>query len=45
MTPLPIYVERFFTERLSNQLSASPNTIDSYRLWRDNVGETARQSG
>lgn len=31
MTPLPIYVERFFTERLSNQLSASPNTVDSYR--------------
>lgn len=31
MTPLPIHVERFFTERLSNQLSASPNTVDSYR--------------
>ena len=31
MTPLPIYVERFFTERLSNQLGASPNTVDSYR--------------
>ena len=31
MTPLPIYIERFFTERLSNQLSASPNTVDSYR--------------
>lgn len=31
MTHLPIYVERFFTERLANQLSASPNTVDSYR--------------
>ena len=31
MTPLPIYVERFFTERLSNQFNASPNTVDSYR--------------
>lgn len=31
MTPLPIYVERFFTERLSNQISASSNTVDSYR--------------
>ena len=29
--PLPIYVQRFFTERLANQLKASPNTITSYR--------------
>ena len=31
MRPLPIYVQRFFTERLYEQLSASPNTVDSYR--------------
>lgn len=29
--PLPIYVQRFFTERLFTQLHASPNTIASYR--------------
>ena len=29
--PLPIYVQRFFTERLASQLHASPNTIASYR--------------
>jgi site-specific recombinase XerD len=29
--PLPIYVQRFFTERLANQLRASPNTVASYR--------------
>ncbi|MGH9344343.1 MAG: tyrosine-type recombinase/integrase [Terriglobia bacterium] len=29
--PLPIYVQRFFTERLATQLHASPNTIASYR--------------
>lgn len=28
---LPIYVQRFFIERLGNQLKASPNTITSYR--------------
>ncbi|WOS67012.1 MULTISPECIES: tyrosine-type recombinase/integrase [Sinorhizobium] len=29
--PLPIYVQRFFTQRLTAQLHASPNTIASYR--------------
>jgi len=29
--PLPTYLQRFFTERLSTQLKASPNTIASYR--------------
>lgn len=29
--PLPIYVQRFFTERLASQLRASPNTVASYR--------------
>lgn len=29
--PLPIYVQRFFTERLVTQLSASQNTVASYR--------------
>ena len=29
--PLPIYVQRFFTERLATQLRASPNTVVSYR--------------
>jgi integrase/recombinase XerD len=29
--PLPIYVQRFFTERLLTQMRASPNTIASYR--------------
>lgn len=29
--PLPIYVQRFFTERLLTQMQASPNTIASYR--------------
>lgn len=29
--PLPIYVQRFFTERLANQMRASPNTVASYR--------------
>jgi site-specific recombinase XerD len=29
--PLPVYVQRFFTERLANQLRASPNTVASYR--------------
>ena len=29
--PLPIYVQRFFSERLTTQLAASPNTIASYR--------------
>jgi len=29
--PLPIYVQRFFTERLATQLRASPNTVASYR--------------
>lgn len=29
--PLPMYVQRFFTERLLNQMRASPNTIASYR--------------
>jgi integrase/recombinase XerD len=28
---LPIYVQRFFTERLATQLHASPNTVASYR--------------
>jgi integrase/recombinase XerD len=28
---LPIYVQRFFTERLAAQLHASPNTVASYR--------------
>jgi integrase/recombinase XerD len=30
-TPLPNLVQRFFTDRLSNQLAASPNTIAAYR--------------
>lgn len=29
--PLPVYVQRFFTERLFTQMQASPNTIASYR--------------
>jgi integrase/recombinase XerD len=29
--PLPIYLQRFFTERLATQLRASPNTVASYR--------------
>lgn len=29
--PLPIYLQRFFTERLAAQLHVSPNTIASYR--------------
>lgn len=29
--PLPAYIQRFFTERLTNQLRASPHTIASYR--------------
>jgi integrase/recombinase XerD len=29
--PLPVYVQRFFTERLADQLRASPNTVASYR--------------
>lgn len=29
--PLPVYLQRFFTERLGTQLKASPNTIASYR--------------
>lgn len=29
--PLPVYVQRFFTERLLTQMRASPNTISSYR--------------
>jgi site-specific recombinase XerD len=29
--PLPIYVQRYFTERLVTQLGASPNTVASYR--------------
>ena len=29
--PLPIHVQRFFTERLATQLHASPNTVASYR--------------
>lgn len=29
--PLPVYVQRFFTERLLTQMQASPNTIASYR--------------
>lgn len=29
--PLPIYLQRFFTERLAAQLHASSNTIASYR--------------
>ncbi len=29
--PLPVYVQRFFTERLLMQMQASPNTIASYR--------------
>ena len=29
--PLPIHVQRFFTERLATQLAASPNTVASYR--------------
>jgi site-specific recombinase XerD len=31
MHPLPVYVQRFFTERLATQLHASPNTVASYR--------------
>ena len=29
--PLPIHVQRFFTDRLATQLHASPNTVASYR--------------
>jgi len=29
--PLPIYLQRFFTERLATQLRANPNTVASYR--------------
>jgi integrase/recombinase XerD len=29
--PLPVYLQRFFTERLATQLKASPNTVTSYR--------------
>ncbi|NCA67337.1 MAG: integrase, partial [Clostridia bacterium] len=29
--PLPIYVQRFFSERLVSQIHASPHTIASYR--------------
>ncbi len=29
--PLPVYVQRFFTERLLTQMQASPNTVSSYR--------------
>jgi integrase/recombinase XerD len=29
--PLPIHVQRFFTDRLATQLNASPNTVASYR--------------
>jgi integrase/recombinase XerD len=29
--PLPVYLQRFFTERLATQLNASANTITSYR--------------
>eukprot|EP01022_Parablepharisma_sp_SALTPOND_P018878 TRINITY_DN3146_c0_g3_i1.p1 TRINITY_DN3146_c0_g3~~TRINITY_DN3146_c0_g3_i1.p1 ORF type:complete len:354 (+),score=33.81 TRINITY_DN3146_c0_g3_i1:1671-2732(+) len=29
--PLPVFVQRFFTERLATQLRASPNTMASYR--------------
>lgn len=29
--PLPVYVQRFFVERLMSQLHASPNTVASYR--------------
>ena len=29
--PLPLFVQRFFTERLESQLGASPNTVASYR--------------
>ena len=29
--PLPIFVQRFFTERLTNQLATSANTMASYR--------------
>lgn len=29
--PLPLFVQRFFTERLTNQLAASANTVASYR--------------
>jgi site-specific recombinase XerD len=29
--PLPVYLQRFFTERLATQLHASPNTVASYR--------------
>ena len=29
--PLPVFVQRFFTERLANQLAASSNTVTSYR--------------
>lgn len=29
--PLPVYVQRFFVERLASQLQASPHTVASYR--------------
>ena len=29
--PLPILLERFFIDRLANQLDATANTVDSYR--------------
>lgn len=44
--PLPIYVQRFFTERLANQLRASPNTVASYRdSFRLLLGFAAEQLG
>lgn len=45
--PLPLYVQRFFTERLLGQLNASPHTVASYRdtfrlLLRFATGELGR---
>ena len=33
--PLPILLERFFTDRLANQLDATANTMDSYPDFRN----------
>ncbi|MEX2168421.1 MAG: tyrosine-type recombinase/integrase [Pirellulales bacterium] len=43
---LPVYVQRFFTERLMSQLHASPNTIASYRdTFRLLLGYASNQLG
>ena len=46
--PLPVYLQRFFMERLATQLHASPNTVASYRdtfrlLLRDAAEQLKRE--